>query len=175
MIDWERGEERNGESTVRIEIHVEGRPPKKDGASSMWRKPVEQQRLKALRLAAMGSVLGIDWDPHANMALSVTVFASVRAGDLDNFVTGICDGLQAANQVQIDAKDWEDVPAEIRPDRHLLLVDDRTVQRITIERRELDGAGERYSLTLESLGAAAVDRSSGSRQDDSPRVPGTLR
>lgn len=143
---------------MRIEIHVDGRPPKKDGANSMWRKPVERQRLKALRLAAMGAVRGLDWDPHADMALSVTVFASDRAGDLDNFVTGICDGLQAANHVQIDAKHWEDVPAEIRPDRHLLLVDDRTVQRITIERRELDGAGERYSMTLERLGSEAVDR-----------------
>ena len=51
MIDWERGEERNGEGTVRIEIDVEGRPPKKDGANSMWRQPAERQRLKALRLA----------------------------------------------------------------------------------------------------------------------------
>jgi len=76
----------------KINITVLGLPPKKDGANSMWRKGSEMERVVALRLAASQSMqdysLAQTW-----VHLYVRVYASPTDGDLDNFITGICDGL----------------------------------------------------------------------------------
>jgi hypothetical protein len=79
---------------------VKGLPPKKDGANSMWGKDLEADRLIKLRIAA---AMAFGDDPplrdSINLEVSVNIPQNGRTiGDLDNFITGICDGLMACDQ-----------------------------------------------------------------------------
>lgn len=79
-----------------IEFRVEGLPPKKDGANSMWEKRLESQRLVSLRRVALEKMGGRPpLKSDINLTLSVNVGAKNDrlVGDLDNFVTVTCDGL----------------------------------------------------------------------------------
>ena len=85
-----------GCSGIKIfEFKVDGLPPIKDGANSMWNKPEMAERIRALRVGAKaalnGSVLKND------ITLAVEIECMGDCGDLDNFVAGICDCLQIAN------------------------------------------------------------------------------
>jgi hypothetical protein len=92
---------------------LEDIPPKKDGANSMWGKKAEIARLKALRTSAYKS-LGGRLPAGGRMELELRVYAQTSAGDLDNFVTGVCDGLMAAHpRTPIRDEDWSDVPEEL--------------------------------------------------------------
>jgi len=82
--------------TPKITISVAGIPPKKDGANSMWRKGSEMERVIALRLAASQSMHGHSL-AQSWVHMSVRVYANPTDGDLDNFITGICDSLTAAH------------------------------------------------------------------------------
>ena len=130
-----------------ILLRVGGVPPKKDGANSMWRKRSELDRLRVLRLeAAMRlSEAPVDRTPDE---VRLVVFAPRSAGDLDNFLTGIFDGLQAAHpNTPIDAADWDGLPEAALPGHALFVRDDGEIQRATVERRTPRGP-ERYELTL---------------------------
>lgn len=60
--------------------------------------------------------------PRARLELDLRVWAVPDAGDLDNFVTGICDGLIAAHShAAINAADWADLPDSAHPERPLVL------------------------------------------------------
>ena len=83
-----------------IEFKVTGHlPPKKDGANSMWRKVAERARLVALREAAY-ACCGDEPPLSANIRLTAEIYCGaselLRVGDLNNFITGVCDGLMAA-------------------------------------------------------------------------------
>ena len=85
----------------RFAFTVQGLPPKKNGANSMWgKKTVERDRLIRLRQAALTSFAGHP-PLRANIRLSLTVhvgpFNQPTIGDLDNMVSGFCDGLMAAH------------------------------------------------------------------------------
>lgn len=91
-----------------IEFKVTGHlPPKKDGANSMWNKASERARLVALRQAAY-ACCGEEPVLSADIRLSVQIHCAaselLTVGDLDNFITGVCDGLM--------------VPREARPSVH---------------------------------------------------------
>ncbi len=83
--------------------------------------------------------------------MKLLVSAKRTDGDLDNFITGVCDGLMAADpRARIDPKHWQDVPPEIRPDRPIAFIDDGIVAAVEAERQLLpDAAGARYDLELE--------------------------
>lgn len=128
-------------------ISVEGVPPKKDGANSMWRKPAERPRIARLRRAAFAKLPEAP-SPGSPRELDLVVYADRNAGDLDNFLTGICDGLQAVHpNTPIDPQDWADLPPAARPDRPLFVADDAHLDRVTAERRTPDGPAH-YELTL---------------------------
>jgi hypothetical protein len=78
---------------------IEGLPPKKDGANSMWNKPSEFERLITLRRAVCDAFNG-DKPLHKDIQLRIRVHVGNmdpgQVGDLDNFITGVCDGLMAA-------------------------------------------------------------------------------
>jgi hypothetical protein len=129
----------------RIEFRVQSQlPPKKDGANSMWAKPVEVDRLIALRRAALEALAG---QPplRANISLELELHYPLlspgrQTGDLDNFITGVCDGLMAANpRIARDAR-W-DTPelAAISPFHTVAIVDDAAIVSITA--RKIDGSG----------------------------------
>jgi len=85
-----------------IEFKVQGKPPKKDGANSMWGKKSEAQNIVNLRKAAIKARNELKSTPFTGrVSLELTIYADnaviENMGDLDNFITGICDGLQAAD------------------------------------------------------------------------------
>ncbi len=119
-----------------IQFTVDGTPPKKDGANSMWRKRTELPKLKALRTAASREMRETSL-PQRAVKLIVNIYADAKLGDLDNFITGICDALQPAHSnTPIDENDWRDVPVEARPDRPIVFRDDQIISRIFAERTQ---------------------------------------
>jgi len=85
-----------------ISFKVQGKPPKKDGASSMWGKKSEAINIVNLRNAAIKAREGQNTGIFSSrISIDLTIYANEKEiesmGDLDNFVTGICDGLQAAD------------------------------------------------------------------------------
>lgn len=109
-------------------------PPKKDGASSMWAKSAEIPRLIALRKAAF-EAMGSDAPLRRNLTLKLAIYCSTRelarAGDLDNFITGVCDGLMAANpRIKKDSR-WSERRLEaIKPEVSIAIEDDSEVVAI---------------------------------------------
>src|SRR5262245_3300315 len=72
-------------------------PPRKDGATSMWAKPSEVERLIALRARAKEKTSQpLDDSIQLSVELHLPDSQTRAAGDLDNYVTGICDGLMEA-------------------------------------------------------------------------------
>jgi hypothetical protein len=122
-------------------------PPKKDGAQSMWGKPSEVGRIKLLRLKAFqameGRSLASKW-----VHMNVRLYADPSDGDLDNFITGVCDGLMAARK-KTNEMDWADVPMPAKPSNHIVFSNDALVSRVTAERFPPDAGGKRYEITLE--------------------------
>lgn len=137
----------------RIEFRVNSTlPPKKDGATSMWQKSTEVPRLIALRQRAL-TALAARLPFRANIAIELELHyvASdrVRAGDLDNFITGICDGLMAADgKSKLDSR-WEAPDLEaIHPFKIIAIEDDDAVVAITA--KKISGAASPwYKVVLE--------------------------
>ena len=134
---------------MRIQFTVRGLLPKKDGANSMWGKPEEAQRIRALRLEAANAFAG---RPPLRKNIRLTLRAYVgpentrRTGDLDNFVTGICDGLQAADPRARIAANFEDL---IHPSKAIGIIDDvEVIEVLATKIIELVGAPF-YELVLE--------------------------
>ena len=96
----------------------------------MWGKPEEARRIRALRLAAANAFAE---RPPLRSNIKLTMRAHVgsentrNTGDLDNFLTGICDGLQAADPRAHVAEDFEH---HIQPTRAVAIVDDAQVIQI---------------------------------------------
>jgi DNA-directed RNA polymerase subunit RPC12/RpoP len=86
-------------SGIRIfSFEVDGLPPMKDGAKSMWDKPHMAERLKKLRYAAKEALKGYFLTHDITLIVDINCSQQEKSiGDLDNFITGICDGLQIAN------------------------------------------------------------------------------
>jgi len=85
-----------------IGFKVQGKPPKKDGSNSMWGKKSESMNIVNLRNAAAEAMKVQGIRPfNDRIRIELTIYASEKEietiGDLDNFITGICDGLQAAD------------------------------------------------------------------------------
>jgi len=124
----------------RIGFEVTGElPPKKDGANSMWSKPTEIPRLIELRKAALAAMAG---RPPLRTAISLELEIDLpeprgqRLGDLDNFVTGVCDGLMAAHRGIALAARWKQVDCvEILPTRAIAIEDDDAVIQIHAQKR----------------------------------------
>ena len=134
---------------MRVEFTVQGLPPKKDGATSMWGKPGEAQKLRLLRLAAANAFAG---RPPLQRSIRLTLRAHVGPkntrviGDLDNFVTGICDGLQAADPRARMAVNFED---DIHPSKAIGIVDDVEVVEVSAAKIVERVSSPFYELALE--------------------------
>lgn len=134
---------------MKISFEVRNLPPKKDGANSMWRKSSELDHLKDLRKAAVTAMQG---KPLAKspVQLTIRVYAAPAKGDLDNFITGICDGLMAVhNLTPIDSTLWLDVPEPAMPHIPICFSDDALIYHISAERLPMDSLGEHYTVELE--------------------------
>jgi hypothetical protein len=137
---------------MRYEIEVLGLPPKKDGANSMWAKQSEIPRLIALRRAVANAFAGESpLSRHVRLELEVHLPGSNPrfSGDLDNQITGICDGLMAADPRIKAHPAW--LTAEcvgIEPNLGLGIEDDSQVDEIRA-RRLFDATEPWYRLVLE--------------------------
>ena len=134
-----------------VSFVVQGLPPKKDGSTSMWNKPLERTRLIALRCATL-EAQGAQAPSTCSFSLTLEVHVgpvNTRAiGDLDNFITGVCDGLQAAagNSIGIE---WEAPElALIHPSRAIAFVDDVHAVSI-VARKVIADEAPWYRVTLE--------------------------
>ena len=134
---------------MKLSFNVTGLPPKKDGASSMWCKGSEFERLKNLRIAAVQAMGGRS--PATSMIhLYLRLFAAPENGDLDNFITGICDGLMAAHpRTPIDLKLWTGISELAQPNRIICYMDDKLISKITAERLTSDAHEQHYEVELE--------------------------
>ena len=93
-------------------------PPKKHGEESMWGHSTEVPRLIALRKAArrgFGQQEPFAREIRVRLTLCVYVGSGHEeksgkqgSGDLDNFITGVCDGLMAAHENLLTAKSWHE-------------------------------------------------------------------
>ena len=118
----------------------------------MWAKSAEVPRLIALRQAALVAMAG--GPPlRSNISLELEVHCpssgSQRIGDLDNFVTGVCDGLMAADlRINSDPR-WEAPECEtVRPSLCMAIEDDDAVVSI-IAKKILGASVPWYRVSLE--------------------------
>ena len=140
---------------VRLEFVVQDLPPKKDGAQSMWGKSLEADRLIALRQAALAA---FSKETPLNKSIKLKIEIHVGAvnhkstGDLDNFITGICDGLMAAVARSTINEKWSNPSLkDIHPHKKLIIEDDCEV--ISIEARKIIGGSEDpcYRVVIEGF------------------------
>jgi hypothetical protein len=112
------------------------------------RKGSELARLKVLRLAAVKSMRGLA-PIESPLLMTIRVFTDPPKGDLDNFITGIFDGLMAAHpNTPIDPAAWVDIPEPAMPHRPLCFKDDNLISHIFAVRLPIDDKGARYSIEL---------------------------
>lgn len=137
---------------MRIEFRVSGLPPKKDGATSMWNKKAEVPRLIKLRREALRSMKD-DSLLHRNIRLHLRIHVA-RAeknpvGDLDNFVTGVCDGLMKADGSAKLDQEWAATERGIHPSKPIAIVDDSALNFIQAEKTVGDTEESWYRVSLE--------------------------
>lgn len=135
-----------------IKFHVEGLPPKKDGANSMWGKPLEAERLVSLRNAAIQAFNGHP-PLKNNIKLAIAVHIGAKnnrsIGDLDTFITGVCDGLMKMAPRCKPCREIWDMPenSKIYPDLPIGIEDDSQI--ISIQAAKVVGNRQFYDVTLE--------------------------
>jgi len=136
--------------SMSIEFKVQGKPPKKDGANSMWKKVSEVENLINLRQAARRA-RNSSGPFTGKIGIEVTIYAPEKEiesiGDLDNFVTGICDGLQAADP---SAKMQEAILDACNPYEPLLFYSDARVYEILAKKTPYEGE-KYYTLKVREI------------------------
>lgn len=145
---------------MKVRFDVNDLPPMKDGASSMWCHQPGIYRLLALRSAAQAAFAEAGAQPFdgpVRVTLEVRGVPPLerRAGDLDNFITGVLDGLQAAapGTPWPGHSSWTSAAAAIQPNTPVGLVDDAWVVEVVARKRKAATANEgpAYTVTLEAV------------------------
>ena len=137
-----------------IRFRIEGElPPKKDGANSMWGKATEARRLIALRTGALKALRG-QQPLSTNISLTLRVHVGPindqRSGDLDNYVTGVFDGLMAANPRSSIHPSFQDPKnAAVHPSICIAIIDDSEVISMAAEKLAGEGELEWYEIDLQ--------------------------
>lgn len=129
-------------------LRVAGTPPIKRGEESMW--GTQREKIKALRREAAQRIPA-PAGPQEELELEVIVYADRSDGDLDGFVSGICDALQGVHPnyaPYLREKDWSDLPREASPPNVLGFRDDDCVRVIRAERRTPERSEKRYEVCL---------------------------
>ena len=140
---------------MRLQFRITGYPPKKNGAQSMFGKPLEAKRLVELRLAALNALQG---NPPLRSNIKLTLKIHVGAvndqttGDLDTFVSGVCDGLMAAYPGgKLDPIFKKPELSNVHPSKCLAIVDDCEVVYIQAEKIIGDTNQPYYEVALEGI------------------------
>lgn len=146
---------------MRVRFTVKGLPPKKHGEKSMWARNDEAPRIASLREKALEArtKLGINDCFHSLVSLELRIFVPKSrlepVGDLDNFITGVCDGLQTADSKVLPYlhKIFREPGREgIDPKQELLIENDSKVVSIIAKKIWLDeDQGEYYDVVVETV------------------------
>jgi len=137
-------------------------PPKKGGELSMWGKPLEAKRLLPLRRKALEALKSNGpFTGPIRLTLSIHVGDQTLVfrnagdngfGDLDTFVSGVCDGLMAAHpSAKRDPLFDEPENADIHPRKVIAIPDDQQVMEIAAQKRIVRGNRCWYEVGLEQL------------------------
>jgi hypothetical protein len=138
---------------VTFKFHVDGLPPKKNGANSMWGNQFESERLVSLRKAALLEMKGhLPLKSGIKLTIAVHIAENNRlVGDLDTFITGVCDGLMKITSRANPVKSIWDRPenADIRPNISIAIDDDCEV--MNIQAAKIEGGIDKpfYDVMLE--------------------------
>ena len=124
-------------------------PPKKHGENSMWSKDAEAPRLVALRLQAL-EALGSKPPFSQQIRLKASIHVGSGAtGELDNFVSGICDGLmQADPQAKLHQLFCKAENASIHPRKIIAIHDDSQITEIHANKLVGESADDWYEVEL---------------------------
>lgn len=142
---------------MRITVTVDGRPPRKNGAQSLWNSP-ESGRVLELRLGIRREQDRMEnrdlFDDPVRVELEVFApnvldrgNSQTYVGDIDTFVAGICETIQKADGNVKQVSDVFDGHDDVRPELPMLIMDDAQVAEISAKKTK-DG-DERYILTVE--------------------------
>lgn len=139
---------------------VRAPPPKKSGAQSMWATDPDVERLIALRLAAadaLGAAAPLLGDVRVKLVAHIGPANTRTVGDLDNYVTGLLDGLQCAV-----GDSWKGHPswshpevAHVRPDVWCAFEDDVNVVDIAASKQIGSTREPWYEVTIDADDHAA--------------------
>ncbi|SRR5258708_432633 len=150
---------------MRISFTVHSTPPKKYGSGgdlSMWGQASEVPKIIALRRDAFAVMQkeGFTKCFHSYVKLEFTLFVPTRQlksiGDLDNFINGVCNSLQAADRNALPHihKDFHRLEHKnIHPSKPLVIEDDKYI--ISINAKKIDQDEEKpvqeiyYTITVE--------------------------
>ncbi len=146
---------------MRIEFTVSGRPPRKQQTTSMWSQLNEALLVASLRMKALEAMkrAGLNDCFHSFVSLELTLFTPYlqleKVGDLDTFITGVCDSLQAAHvntTSSVNPLFLEPQYREIDPKRPLLIENDSKIMSIVAKKKSLDvGQTVYYRVVIEPL------------------------
>jgi hypothetical protein len=142
-----------------IEFRVQGLPPKKTSETSLWQKEVEVPRVILLRRSALKAIgtLGPyrkDIRLRVHLFLRPIEYDRKNFGDLDNFASGICDALQAANSQpkHLHPKFLTSDNRHIHPSISIAMENDALVTSLLIEKHILESEGTSfYTVILEGF------------------------
>ena len=149
---------------MKIQFRVDDTPPRKygkEGALSMWGTS-EAYRLATLRLAAYEKMNKLELKDYFRtyIKIELTMFVPLieleSIGDLDNFISGICDGLQKAPCKATIHELFQDPIYEetkTHPRYTLLIENDSKVVNITASKMHFEEGCEvksaHYSVAIE--------------------------
>lgn len=149
-----------------IEFIVEGVPPKKHGEKSMWARDDEAPKVALLRKKALEARTRYQVHDcfHSSVALELTIFTPRNQlesiGDLDNFITGVCDGLQAADSQAFPYLHkifMEPGLEKINPRYAILIDDDAKVVSINAKKVGLKKEGKTYyKVAVETVQTSSI-------------------
>lgn len=133
---------------------VQGFPPKKDGARSMWgKRSPEAERLINLRLSALKAIGNDILRDNIRLGIRIHIGSVNHSaiGDLDNFITGICDGLMKAHPKCKVPELWDNPAyADVHPDKKAFIVDDSQIVSIQAEKITGDSNQPWYEIVIEA-------------------------
>jgi len=152
---------------MRVEFTVTGLPPKKHGEKSMWARSDEAPRVASLRKKAFEArtQARLDGPFHSLVTLELKIFVQKSKlesiGDLDSFIAGVCDGLQAADPKVLPYlhKVFQEAVMEGAAPRHALLIEnDAKVVSITARKVTLEENQEvYYKVAVEPLSQDTIE------------------
>jgi Holliday junction resolvase RusA-like endonuclease len=141
-------------SSMKIHFEVKGfAPPIKYGDKSMWTRPGQKEQVIELRKEAKRELgkrklpVKVPMELEIEISIPQSQYDKYAKGDLDNYITGICDSLQKAH---VNVLGYMDNKEEyIEPDAFFLIDDDKYVRAITATKNHYEDIEElSYRVTL---------------------------